>query len=150
MSCTISQEQYSIWSLFLVLYCKIMISSGVFFIFFKFWFFRLLGSKRAKNSPKWKITITSVHLSHTISQEQYSVWSFLVHYCKIMISPGIFLIFVKFWFFGLLAGKGGKRTKNGPKQQKILSRSISQELYIIWLSFVVHMCSRCFFQVFRG
>ena len=119
-----------------------------FSFFFSFWFFRLLGSKRAKNSPKWKITITSVHLSHTISQEQHSVWSFSVHYCKIMISPGIFFVFVKFWFFGLLAGKGGKRTKNGPKRQKILSRSISQEPYVIWLLFMVHICKMIFSGAF--
>ena len=37
-------------------------------IFFKFWFWRLLGSKRVKNNPKWKITITSVtcHISGTV------------------------------------------------------------------------------------
>ena len=74
----------------------------------------LLGGKRA--SPKWEITITSVthhisgtvhHLiqvffsfflnfdfSCTISQEQCSIWSwFLVHYCKMMISPGVFFQF---------------------------------------------------------
>ena len=45
--------------------------------------------------------------------------------------------FSKFWFLGLL---GGKRAKNGPKWQKIISRSISQEPYIILLSFIVHMC----------
>ena len=40
-----------------------------FFIYFKFWFFRLLGSKSAKNSPKWKITVTSVmgHISGAVS-----------------------------------------------------------------------------------
>ena len=39
----------------------------LFFIFSKFWFFWLLGGKRAKNGPKWKI-ITSVthHISGTL------------------------------------------------------------------------------------
>ena len=38
------------------------------------------------------------------------IWSwFLVHLCKMMISPGVFFIFVKFWFFGLLGGKKGKK-----------------------------------------
>ena len=31
-----------------------------FFIFSKFWFFRSLRGERSKNSPKWKIKITSV------------------------------------------------------------------------------------------
>ena len=42
---------------------------------------------------------------------------FVVHKCK-MISPGVFVIFPKFWFFGLLEGQ---RAKNGPKLQKTLS-----------------------------
>ena len=39
---TISQEQYSIWSWFLVHLCKMMIYPCAFFIFLKFWFFGLL------------------------------------------------------------------------------------------------------------
>ena len=40
LSSAISQEQYSIWSWFLVYMCKMVISPGLFFIFFfKFWFF---------------------------------------------------------------------------------------------------------------
>ena len=35
-SCAISQEQYSIWTWFLVHFCKTMISPGFFFIFSKF------------------------------------------------------------------------------------------------------------------
>ena len=48
---------------------------------------------------------------HLISKEPYIIWlSFVVHKCKLMISPGFFS---KFWFFS-------KRTKNGPKWEKIL------------------------------
>ena len=55
---SISQEPYIIWSWFLLHICEMMISSGFFFIFSKFWFF----------SPKWEITITSVmhHISGTV------------------------------------------------------------------------------------
>ena len=41
-----------------------------------------------------------------------AIWSWLlVHLCKIMIFPGIFFIFLKFWFFGLLESQ---RAKTGP------------------------------------
>ena len=73
-----------------------------------FHFWGKLWGKRAKNSPKWKITI--IHLSRAMSQEQYSIWSwFLVHLCKMIISPVLFFIFSKFWFLGFC-----------PKWQKIL------------------------------
>ena len=44
--------------------------------------------------------IVELHLSHAISYEQYSLWSwFLVYLCKMMISPGIFFfIFLIFSF----------------------------------------------------
>ena len=72
-----------------------------------------------------------------ISQEPYIIWSsFLVHICK-LISPGIFFTFSKFDFWSCCLGK---RAKNGPRWQKNLSCSITQELYIIWLSFTVHIC----------
>ena len=46
-----------------------------------------------------------------------------------MISPDTFFVFSKSWFSGLLgAGRRGKKAKNGPKWQKNLSNSISQEL----------------------
>ena len=68
-----------------------------FFIFLKFSFSGLLGGKSAKNCLKWKLT-TSVR---AISQEQYSIWSWiLVHMCKMMISPANFFIFWKGWIFG--------------------------------------------------
>ena len=45
--------------------------------------------------------------SHSVSQEPYIIWSpFVVHNCKIMIFPGLFFIFPKFWFFKLLGGQG--------------------------------------------
>ena len=59
-----------------------------------------------------------VHLSCTISQEPYIIWlQFLEQMCEMMIAP-CFFFFSKFWFSGLL---GGKKAKNNPKWQKILS-----------------------------
>ena len=40
---------------------------------------------------------------------------------KMIISPGIFFILSKCWFFGILGGGRGKRAKNGPNWQKIVS-----------------------------
>ena len=70
---------------------------------------------------------------------------FLLCKFKMMTSPDVFFFLKKkFWFCGLLGGKGGggegvKKAKNSPKWQKILSHFVSQELYLIWLWFLVHM-----------
>ena len=78
-----------------------------------------------------------------ISQEPYIWFWFVVLMGKMIISPRVFFIFSKIWFSGL----EGKRAKNSPKWQKIVSDIswyqsclISQEPYIIWLSFVIHKC----------
>ena len=88
---------------FLVYLCKIMISSGVFFHFFKILIFsvvrRVKGQKMAQNDKGFC-------LSHSSSQEPYLIWLwFLVQMWKKMISPAIFFVFSKFWFFGFL-GRG--------------------------------------------
>ena len=65
--CTPYFRNCTSWSLFLVRMCKMMISPSVFFFsfFFNFDFFGCYGGKMAKNSPKWKIKITSI--THPIS-----------------------------------------------------------------------------------
>ena len=73
LSCTISQEQYSIWSWFLVHMCKMMIYPGGVFSFLKLLFFGLLGGlKGQKNSSKWKVTITYV-THHTSGIEKHVI-----------------------------------------------------------------------------
>ena len=57
----------------------------------------------------------------------------MVHLCN----PGFFFSFSKFWFFRW-GVKGQKTVQNDKKL--CLSLFISQEPYIIWLSFMVHMC----------
>ena len=65
------------------------------------------------------------------------IWlSFTVQICKMIISPGTFLIFSVFWFSGSI---GDKRTIQNDKNF-CLSGSISQEPHIIWLPFMVYMC----------
>ena len=108
---SISQESYIIWFSFMVLMYKWYLLE--FFSFFsKFWLSGLLGQKIAQNDKK-------LCLLCLISQEPYVMWSsFVVHKCKMIISPGVFFIFSKFWFFGFLEGP---KVKNGAKWQKTLS-----------------------------
>ena len=79
---SISQEPFIVW---------------LSFYFFKFLIFRVVswvkGQKIVHNDKKFC-------LSNSVSQEPCIIWSwFLVHVCKMMISPTVFFIFSKFWFF---------------------------------------------------
>ena len=83
-----------------------------------FWVFQNLdflgcwGSKRAKNGPKWQKFCPS----YFISQEPYIIWlSFMLHLCKMAISPGFFLFFQNLDFLGCLEDK---RAKNDSKMTK--------------------------------
>ena len=77
-------------------------------------------------------------LSCSISWEPCIIWlSFMVHIFKMInISRCFFHFFSKFWFPGSIGG-AGKRAKHSPKNCLVRS---CQESYIIWLSFMVHMC----------
>ena len=78
------------------------------FCFFqKFWFF---GPKLGKRHKWPKMTCNAIHI---IFCELNIMWlRFLVHWCKMMITPGIFFIFQKFWFFWTKKyGKGKERLK---------------------------------------
>ena len=95
-----------------------IISLGI-FQFFKiliFWVVRgVKGQKMVQNDKKFC-------LLHLMFQEPHIICSwFMVHMCKRIISSGIFFIVSNFWFLGSL---GGKRARNGPKWQKILSVSL--------------------------
>ena len=92
-----------------------------FFIFLKIFIFWVVsGVKRQKTVKNDK----KFCFSRSVSQDSYIIWlSFMVHMCKVVISPGLFFIFSNFWFF-------------------------------IWLSFMVHMCkngniSKCLFHFFK-
>ena len=78
-----------------------------------------LGCYLGKRTKKWP-KMTKNCLSRFISEELYMVWlSFMVHLCKVMIFPGVFFIFSKFCFSGLLVrGGGGGRVKTSPKWEK--------------------------------
>ena len=104
---SISQEPCIILLSFMVQMCKMIIFPGVFFNFkiLAFWVVRgLKGQKMAQNDKKFC-------LSHSICQELYIIWYwFLVHMCKMVISPGNFFLNFDFWGF-----YGGKRAKNDLK-----------------------------------
>ena len=95
--------------------------------------FSFLGTKNVPKNGK-------LYLSCTISQGPYIIRSsFVIHKCKMIISPSIFLIFSKFWFFVLLGRSKGK--KLWQKKNKLCSSCLlSQEPYIVWSSFMVHIC----------
>ena len=63
----------------------------------------------------------------------------MVNMCKMIISPGFLKSFSKLWYFGLLGGAKGQKIVQNDKKI-CLSCSIFQEPYIIWLSYMVHMC----------
>ena len=107
LSCTISQEPYIIKLKFLVHLCKMMIPPGVFFLIQIFISRDVRAVKGQKIVQNEKLQL---HPSCTISQEQYSISSwFLVHLCKMMISPGAFFILLRFWFFGLVRRVKGQK-----------------------------------------
>ena len=59
--------------------------------------------------------------------------------CK-MISPGVFFMFSKFWYSGLLLGGGGGTAKNAPKWKK---NPVSCAPYLMnhtWSSFMLYLC----------
>ena len=91
------------------------------------------GQKMVQNEKK-------LYLSRSISQEPYIIWfSFMVHIWKMILSTGIFFHFSKILIFRVVRGvKGQKIVRNDKKFS--LSRSISQETYIIWSLFVLYKC----------
>ena len=125
---TISQEQYSIWSWFLIQLCKMMISPG-FFHFFKILIFQVInGGKREKMTQDDK----KFCLLCSISLEPYTIWlSFMLHLCKMMIPPGVLFIFFEILIFWVVRRvKGQKMVQND--KTFCLSWSMSQKAYIIW------------------
>ena len=118
MSCTISQEPYTIWLPFLVQKCK-MISPVVYFSFFKiliFWVvMRVKEQKMAQNDKKLSVV--------PYSQKSKIIWSsFMVHLCKRTISP------ISPCFFQILISRANSRGKGEkcPEMTKhCLSHSIS-------------------------
>ena len=132
---SISQELYIIWLSFLVHIFKMIISPCILI----FEVVRgLKGEKMAQNDQKF-------YLLHSIPQELYIVWSsFMVHVCKMIIFPGMLFHFFKILITWVVRGlKGWLMVQNDKNFCPLYS--ISQEPYIIWLSFMVYMCKMIIF-----
>ena len=131
------------------------------------WFLHVFGVRRGRRPFTNSICNTKTVLWQSAwkypstSQEQYNVWwRFLVHLCKMIISPYFFFHVFKILIFRAFREvKGQKKVQNNIKFCS--SCSISQESYIIWLSFMLHMCKMIspvvffnfkilIFQVIRG
>ena len=109
----------------------------MFFSILKFWFSGLSEGWKGKKGPKWQKSLpVSLHTSGTV----HIIWSwFLVHMCKMMISPAIFFIFQNF-DFGLSGGWKGKKKAQNDKKILPVSLRTSGTVHIIWLWFLLHMC----------
>ena len=118
-----TSSDHNFWYTYLVhTYVKWWYLHVFFSVFQNFDFLDFHGGKRGKNGPKWEKT-----LSLFISQEPYIRLSFMVHLCKMIITPGGFLSFFQnFDFWGV---KGQKMVQNDKKL--CLLCSISQEPYLL-------------------
>ena len=85
------------------------------------------------------------YLLHSIPQELYIVWSsFMFHVCKMITFPGMLFHFFKILITWVFRGlKGWLMVQNDKNFCPLCS--ISQEPYIIWLSFMVYMCKMIIF-----
>ena len=105
LSHCISQDARITRFWFLVHMCKIMTSPDFFFHFLKILIFWIVRGVKVKNGQKWQRMMSIFLCIHLYGMELYLIWlCFLVHMCKIMISPTSFYIFSKFWFFVILGG----------------------------------------------
>ena len=115
-----------------------IISLVGFFHFFKILIFQVVRGVKGQETVQNDKNFCP---SCFVSQELYIIWlSCMVHMCKMIISPdSLFFHFFKILICRVVRWvKGQKMVQNDKKFCRL--RMISQEPYIIWLSFVVHIC----------
>ena len=99
-----------------------------FSVFSKFWFFELLWGKcikkRVQNNKKFCVML---HISRTITLYGYYRLLFMVHFCKMIISPSVSFIFHFFEILIFPGVRGSKRVKSSLKWQK---NSVHQASYL--------------------
>ena len=137
--CPLSQEPYIIWSSLMVHMCTRIIYPGFFLHFFQiltFW----VNSRAKKQQMAWNDKKLCLQAQHIWLSIHHMTVFFLLQKFKMMTSLDVFSIFFKFRFCELLPGRGVKKAKNGPKWQKNMPHFVSQELYLIWLWFLGHVC----------
>ena len=96
-------------------------------------------AKRGKNGPKLQKTLSVVPFISETIYISYGLHLWYTCMYKRTISPGFFFISSKFWLSGSLGWAKGQKVAQNDKIF-CLSHSASQEPYIIWLWFLVHMC----------
>ena len=102
LSRSISQEPYIIWLSFMVQMCKMIIFPAVFFIFYKFWFFRLLGGWKGK---KWPLSVAP-YLIITVTYYGHLIFIYGTYVCtKRLYLQAFFKFFSKFWYLESLGGR---------------------------------------------
>ena len=107
---------------------------ALFFIVSKFWFFRLLRGSKGNKWPKMVKNSVMTCISGTL---HHIIFIFGTHLKKDNITRHL-LHFLQILIFGVNSWE--KSIKNDPNDKKLcLSHSISQEAYIIWSWFLVHM-----------
>ena len=92
-----SKEAYIIWLWFLVRIYKMIIFPDVFFLFFKILIFRVCrgvgggGERRQKMTHNCQFQSVTLYIARNVDHSS----RFLVGRCKVMISPGVLLYFLK-------------------------------------------------------
>ena len=102
LMCSISQEPYIILLSVVIYKCKMMIPPGVFSIFSKFWFLRLLVGKRAKRPKMTRNSVCCAPYLRNIILYDYHLCYTSIKWWYLLVL--LFLFFSKFWFFSLLVG----------------------------------------------
>ena len=119
-----------------------------FFFFSKFWYLGSLGGGRVVKGEKMAQNDKMFCWSHSVSQELYVIWLwFLMHMCKMLMSPANFFIFQNFDFWVFQGDKGQKM--NRPKITNFrLFCSLSQELQRILLEILIMVSTGVFLCFF--
>ena len=120
----------------MMIFGTVVLNDDISMHFFEIFIFRVVREvKEQKIAQNEKYQL---HPSCAISQGQYSLWSwFLVHLCKMMISPGVFFIFFfldSFIFRAVLGVKGQKMAQDNKKILSVctsyLRRNVSYDCYL--------------------
>ena len=121
----ISQEPYIIWLIFMVHMCIMIISPGGFFIFPRFWFFRLLGlGKSVKNGPKWQKNLFAVMYSGYLGDRYTGLGAQTLTPKKHFLSFYVLFVFQQIrwssdqWFHNASLFRNGTEYKNADRRKK--------------------------------
>ena len=123
-----------------------MISPSAFLVIFvKFSFSGLLWGYKGKQWPEMKNNNYIHHVPYLRNSIAYDhdFWYNCVKWWYLQV------FFSTFWYFYFLGFRGVKGQKMTKDDKKIcLLHLISQEPYIIWLSFMVHLCKSYLQELF--